>query len=403
MSAAALFSNLGHLLMHMMAAYYFVVALAIERDWGQSYAALIELWALGALLVGAMALPAGWLADRWSASGMMRVFFLGMGAATIGCALARTPTELWIALTALGAFAGIYHPVGTAWLVRHAASPGRALGINGTFGSLGVASAGLVAGGLTDLAGWRVAFLVPGVATVATGLALAWWERTGRLAEASVEPPLAPAARPDERLRAFAILLVTMFSGAVIYQATQAAMPKLFAVRLVSLAGGGTFGVGALVGAVYLVAALTQLAAGTLADRFALKAVYSLAFLAQVPLLGLVALVTGPPLVATVAAAVVANVGSLPAENVLLAAATPSRRHGLAFGVKFVLSFGAAPVAIQLVSFATARYGDPAALFPWLAALAALTSGLALLIPAPRTEPRVAVPLSLEPDRLGPM
>lgn len=400
MTAAALFSNLGHLLMHMMAAYYFIVALAIEREWGRSYAALIELWAVGALLVGLMALPAGWLADRWSIPRMMLIFYFGMGAATVGCGLAGSPQQLWWALTMLGAFAGIYHPVGTAWLVRHAAQPGRALGLNGTFGSLGVAAAGLVAGGLTDLAGWRLAFVVPGVVTAATGAALAWWHWTGGLVETNpaVRPPEQPSR--DERLRAFLVLVVTMFLGAVIYQATQAALPKVFAMRGAGLAGGSTFGVGSLVAAVYLVAALTQMTAGTLADRFPPRAIYTLAFLAQAPLLWSVALLDGVPLLAATTAAVVTNVGSLPAENILLATAAPRRRHGLAFGVKFVLSFGAAPVAIRLVALLTARAGHPAVVFPWLAGLAALTSVLTLLLPAPVGRPApVAVPL--EPDRLG--
>ena len=34
----------GHLMMHMFAAFYFVIVLAIEDDWNFSYDELINLW-----------------------------------------------------------------------------------------------------------------------------------------------------------------------------------------------------------------------------------------------------------------------------------------------------------------------------------------------------------------------
>jgi MFS family permease len=81
------FSCLGHAYMHVFTAIYFVIVLALEADWGLPYHQLIELWALASLLVGLGALPAGWIADRWSATGMMVVYFLGLGAAGILCGL----------------------------------------------------------------------------------------------------------------------------------------------------------------------------------------------------------------------------------------------------------------------------------------------------------------------------
>jgi len=44
------------------------------------------------------------------------------------------------------------------------------------------------------------------------------------------------------------------------------------------------------------------------------------------------------------------NYGTFPAEDMLLARYTPAHRHGLAFGMKFVFVFGAAPILIQMVS-----------------------------------------------------
>jgi len=149
-----IYASGGHTLMHLMAAYYFVIVLAIEKEWGLAYSDLIELWSLGALLIGVGAIPAGWLADRWSAAGMMAVMFFGLGAASVVCANAGTPAQMTFGLALIGLFASIYHPVGIAWVVRNAERRGKALGLNGLFGSLGIASSGLVSGLLIDLYGW---------------------------------------------------------------------------------------------------------------------------------------------------------------------------------------------------------------------------------------------------------
>jgi len=69
---------------------------------------------------------------------------------------------------------------------------------------------------------------------------------------------------------------------------------------------------------------------------------------------------------------VVLNVGSLPAENCLMARYTPERWRGSAFGAKFVLSLGVAPVAVQLVAWIQGATGGFFWLFAVLAAAAAV-------------------------------
>jgi FSR family fosmidomycin resistance protein-like MFS transporter len=388
---ALVFSSVGHGYMHLFSVYFYLVVLPLEREWRLPYSELIGLWTIGSLLIGALALPVGWIADRWSATGMMVVFFVGLGGASIACGLAPSPDWLWVALCLLGAFAAIYHPVGLPWLVRTSESRGKALGINGIFGSGGVAAAGLVAGSLIDLAGWRAAFVVPGAVSVATGLVMWSCVRAGLVSDGADadRPREAPASRGDRR-RAFGVLLVTMFGGALIYQSTLAVLPKLFEVRLASLVGTGTFGIGALVAIAYGLAGLSQIAAGHLADRYPLKRVYVLAIACQAPLLWLAARAGGLPLVPIATAMIIANTAAMPAENILLAEAAPERRQSVAFGVKFVLSFGAAPVAIRVVAFATEHTAGLYWLFAALAVTAAAVTIAALFLPS--RAPASAVP-----------
>ncbi len=388
------FSCLGHAYMHVFTAIYFVIVLALEVDWRLPYHELIELWTLGALLVGLGALPAGWLGDRWSASGMMVVFFLGLGLSGIVCGLLDTPAAMVVGLGSIGLFASIYHPVGIAWLVRNAESRGKALGINGVFGSVGVALAGLAAGALIDAFGWRAAFMVPGVVSLATGLALLVCLRLGLVVEGTGDRHTEPPPSRGDMQRVFLVLVLTMLAIGLIFQATQAAMPKVFDLRLRDIAGQGTFGIGAIVAGVYLLGGAMQVIGGHLADRYPLKPIYLLALLFQVPVLAAVAGFAGLSLIGAAVLSVLLSAAALPAENMLLARFTPARHRSLAFGVKYVLAFTTAPLAIAFVAFVQERTGEFVWLFAALAALAAVATVAAAMLPGERR--RRPVPLAAE-------
>lgn len=383
------FAALGHLYIHLFTAFYAVMVLALEADWQLPYAQLIALWTLPSFLVGAGAIPAGWLADRWSARGMMAVFFVGIGAASIYCGFARTTAELVVGLCGIGLFAAIYHPVGIPWLVKNAVARGKALGFNGIFGNAGVAVGSFATGLVIDLAGWRAAFVLPGVVALATGLIFILLIRAGRLPEGATTHR-EPAAARGEALRAFLVLLVTMLVTGLVFQSMQTAAPKLFEDRLPFLAGLGTMGIGTLVGVVYLAAGIVQLIGGHLADRYPLKPVYVAGLLLQVPLLYAIAGFGGTPLMIAVMLNVVLSTAVLPAENMMLARFSPERHRSLAFGIKYVFAFGSAPLAVQFVALVRGGTGDFYWLFITLAGLASVAFAAALLLPATSVRPSPA-------------
>ena len=378
---ALVFSCLGHAYMHLFTAFYFVIALSLEADWGIPNHELVKLWAVGSLLVGLAALPAGWLGDRWSASGMMAVFFIGLGLAGIVCGLVTSTTALMLGLAAVGLFSAIYHPVGIAWLVKSARARGMALAVNGIFGSLGIASAGLVAGVLIDAVSWRAAFIVPGVVCLLTGVALVAALRCGWVREVKVDLAPEPLPSRNDRLRVYAILLMTMAVMGLLFHATQASLPKVFDLRLRDLAGEGALGIGALVAMVYTAGGLMQLAGGWLADRFPLKPIYLAAFVLQVPVMALLATANSTPLLALAVLTVLLSSAALPAENMLLARYTPSRHRGLAFGVKYVLAFSIANPAILLAAWVEGGTGEFAQLYLIMAVVAAVAALAASLLP----------------------
>src|SRR5580700_8545925 len=209
---ALTFSAVGHFFAHLLMLLYPTVLLALEGRWGMSYGDLLSLSLGGFVLFGLGALPAGWLGDRWSAEGMMVVFFVGTGGAAIATGLTDGPVALALGLAAIGLFGSIYHPVGTAWLVRNARNRGRALGLNGIAGSIGLAAAAFVAGALAQAIGWRAAFIIPGALCATTGAILLCCMRGGSAVAAAADRWPEPEAARNDMIRTFIVLSFTMLA-----------------------------------------------------------------------------------------------------------------------------------------------------------------------------------------------
>ena len=148
------------------------VVIGLEVVYGRPYGELLALGTASFFAFGIFSLPAGWLADRWSRRNMMVVFYHRLRPESLPrAAFAPNFIALAVALFALGVFAAIYHPVGTAMVIEAATNRGRTLAFNGVCGNLGVALAAGITAALTAWIGWRGAFLVPAVVCVATGIA----------------------------------------------------------------------------------------------------------------------------------------------------------------------------------------------------------------------------------------
>ena len=129
------FNNFAHAVDHYVMLIFPTVVIGLEVVYGRPYAELLALGTASFFAFGLFSLPAGWLADRWSRRNMMVVFYIGCGVSCAAAALAPNFIALAIALFALGVFASIYHPVGTAIVVAAATNRGRTLAFNGVCGN----------------------------------------------------------------------------------------------------------------------------------------------------------------------------------------------------------------------------------------------------------------------------
>jgi FSR family fosmidomycin resistance protein-like MFS transporter len=387
---ALMFANIAHFYSHVMMLVYPTVVIALEVAFERPYGELLSLSFVGFVLYGIAALPAGWLGDRWSAPAMLAVFFFGTGAAGIAAGFATGPLGIVVALAGIGLFSSIYHPVGTAWVVAHATGArGKALGINGVFGTAGIACTPLIAGGLTAAFGWRYAFFVPGAACLATGVTFLFAMR--RMAgQAAQQTSDADAAIPRAHaIRGLAILGVTVLCVGLLAQAHTVVLPKVFAVRAPAIVDwAGLIGAGGLASVALAIGAVGQLAGGWLADRYRLTLVYPGVYVVMVPVALLSADLSGLPLVGAAGAIMFLITASLPTENSLVARYCPAQWRASAFGAKFVLGLGVSALAIPAVG----RIFDVTGGFWWMFAGMAMVAGIVICFAA-------FLPRSGEPTR----
>ncbi len=386
--AEFVFLNVGHFLDHYFLLIFATAALTLTTTWDLSYAELIPYATPGFIAFGLGAIPAGWLADRWSRSGMMVVFFAGIGSVSTFAAFATTPLEIGIAITFLGRFAAIYHPVGLAMVVRGRERVGVPLALNGVFGNLGVASAALLTGLLLDRAGWQAAFWLPGVLSILVGLV--YW--SARRSLDSREVPASESVAGSEAtllgrnvIRVMAVVLATTAIGGLIFQSTTFALPKVLDERLAEL-GTSASAIGSYAFVVFSVAALAQLVVGYLVDRMPIRRVLMSVALLQAVLFVVMMNLSGVAALLTATGFMLAVFGQIPINDVLVARAASSEWRSRAYAMRYVVTFSVMASALPLIAWVHANWGFTT-LFGLLAVAAGLIAICSLALPR---EPQVA-------------
>jgi nitrate/nitrite transporter NarK len=116
-------------------------------------------------------------------------------------------------------------------VIRTAREQGHAMGVNGLWGSAGLALYGIVPGVLITLASWRAAFIVPGLICVVMAFVTAWNLRTGRIGDRPMPATPGVKAGRAEFWRVFSVLSVTMALEGVIWQAVMFGSALVFETR----------------------------------------------------------------------------------------------------------------------------------------------------------------------------
>ena len=371
-----LFLNAGHFLDHLfLLIFATAAALRLTREWGLSYSELVPYATLSFIAFGVCAIPAGWLADRWSREGMMAVFFFGIGIAALLSSLANTPGQMSICLMIIGVFAAIYHPVGLAMVVEGLEKTGVPLAINGIFGNMGVASAALLTGFLIDSASWRAAFAIPGMVSISIGIAYLVFLRTGKPAHETIAHKAAGAVpTPVSRsklVQVFAVIFFTTAIGGLIFQSTTFALPKVFEEKLTDLADSATL-IGWYSFLVFSLAAFAQLVVGYLVDNHSIRSVFLGVAILQALFFAIMTQLTGVFALYAAIAFMLVVFGQIPINDVLVGRIAKSEWRSRAYSIRYIVTFSVMASAVPFIAWVHGNWGFDT--------LFSILSGAALLI-----------------------
>jgi len=372
------FVNAAHFIDHYAMLIFAAAVIIMGPALGMAYSELLPYATPGFVAFGAGSLVTGWLGDRWSRRHMMVIFFAGIGAAMISVGLVRTPLQLGAALLAIGLFASIYHPVGTAMIVSYADKLGREMGLNGVWGNLGVASSALVTGVIGQYFGWRFAFIVPGIVTILIGVAFALSvvheDRTGTKQAAAQ----ARVARED-MWRVILALLIVVIAISTTFNAVTVALPKLFAERLAGLTQSPAL-LGLIAACVYVFGAMMQYTIGKLLDRHSLKTVALPLSFMLAPFLYFAATLSNLPLILVSVGVVMGAFGQVTVNDAMIGKYTNEEWRSRAYAVRYFIGFTAAGVSVGLVAWLYEQGGFVTMLHAF-AALCLLVIAAAIILP----------------------
>jgi len=156
----------SHALSHGYLLIFPAVLLLLKEEFSLGYLGLGVIGNIMSFTYGLGALPGGMIYNRLGPRKLFLLCFLGSTVASLMVAFSSNFIFFTVGLALLGALGSVYHPLANALITAKVRKYGRAMGIHGAAGNLGLATTPIIAGLIASRWGWRQAYLcfaVPGV------------------------------------------------------------------------------------------------------------------------------------------------------------------------------------------------------------------------------------------------
>ncbi len=337
----------AHALVHTFELALPAVEQMIGDEYGVGKSATGTLGMVWRLPFGLGAVLAGFLADRYGSRPLLIVYLVGCSVTAVLARWAPTFNALFMVMLAMGCFASIYHPAGLSLISRETTSEtrGKALGLHGIIGSLGIAGAPFGAMLLFSSGnlGWRDYYLILTLPAMLIAARLLLDEL--RYRKESRLAPAMPAGEvmPEEAIR-WSRYLLLVSAGALsgfVYGAFMHFLP-----RYLDTAGlrpedwtPASFR-NALAAVVLACGAVGQGIAGRLCRPGRLELLLVLVLFGNVPPLIWMAFAEGPSRFVAACVLAVIHFMNQPVYNSLIAQHIPASRRSLGYGFSNMMCFG---------------------------------------------------------------
>ncbi|WP_421997758.1 MFS transporter [Reyranella sp.] len=378
-SPSSILLNIGHAMDHWILVVFAYSWGVIAGAWGVEWTELTPFNYGALFMFGAGSIVSGRLGDHWGRWIMMVIFFTGMGVSALVIALCTNKWQIGAALTLMGAFASIYHPVGIPMLVQKAKNPGFTIGLNGLAGNMGIAIAAGVSVYIGQRFGWQMAFVIPGVICLISAVAFVL------LVPREEEAPAKRKAKmndlpPSIMARVFGIMTFTAVTGSIIFNFTTNGNGELLRDR-VKGAVEDPAELATMLFVIFALASLAQLVVGKLIDRFPLKTIYIPIVLLQVPLFLIASQVEDWALFITAIGFMLLVFGAIPFTDAMIVKYIDDRMRSRVTGARLAIGFGVSSFVVALIGPTVKAAGFPVVLMV-LAGVAFLSFCALSLLPS---------------------
>ena len=166
-------TSFGHALNHSYLLIYPSVLLLLQREFSLGFLGLGIVGSTATLAYGLGALPGGVLCDWLGPKKLFLICFLGSAFCSLMIALSSSFFFFALWGTLLGAFGSVHHPTANVLLTSKVREMGRAVGIHGAVGNIGLALTPSIAAFIATRWGWRTVYwlaIVPGLCISAWAL-----------------------------------------------------------------------------------------------------------------------------------------------------------------------------------------------------------------------------------------
>jgi len=371
-------ASLSHLITHGYMTLLPAVLVVIAGEHSLSFLDIGLIANIGYFLYGLGAIPTGYLADRFGSKRMLTIGISGMAFSSILVGL--SPSALTFALTyaLLGSFASIHHPAGLSLIARHVRTKGKALGLHGVLGNVGLFLTPLAAAfSVKFFHTWRAAYIVYGLLGIPLALSfyfvrlenepdLSWralFSRPEKQPAASTETPVRETTAPPP-VAVIPAALLFLYLGCIlsgfIFRGSLTFFPTLFRqeIHFITTHDEPVVIAGYVTTAVLSLGLIGSWFGGYLNDRIRRPELFPLAiFIVVTPCLYFISRFIDTPLIWVSALFSLVYYAWQPSQNYLIARYTKKASHGMGFGVNFFLLFGIGSVATAIGGWMADDFG----------------------------------------------
>jgi len=353
----------AHALTHGYLLIFPAVLLLLQKEFSIGYLKLGLVSNVMNLTYGLGALPGGLIYNRLGPKKLFFLCFLGSSIACILVAISSSLIFFTLALGLLGALGSVYHPMANALITGTVREYGKAMGIHGAVGNLGLASAPFIAGILGSFLGWRytyVCFALPGIV-------LAIWacfvDMSPSASQRDPQPIAIRKSSPRDFWIYFSLPLILLYLANMLHgscsQGAMTFLPTFLAKRtsfdLFSLDPVAMGGI--LSGIVLFLGIFGQYAGGMLAQKPHLERNFLFVSLLVFPSIVSLSFVTDIALLLLAPTYFILNFFLQPMNNTLLAHATSPEMRGTAFGIFFFTAFAVGSFASSFSGYVAQTFG----------------------------------------------